>query len=276
VNGALARRAALVFAVAAPGASAHAQDVELIPEVTVQMTGLHYAPTDDAFVWDGWIGAGAGLVRINRTTAYFTADVETVIGREKRTFDANQAAYHLEAGARIAVGRHVIDPFFHHVSRHVVDRPKTDAVDWNIVGLRAAGPLPGALPVSGRYAASVGHTVQWSKVGYQWEVTALVELDLVSRPWGRAYVLANARAVTVKDVPGYPRGGFVDFIGEGGFSFPRGGRNLALFAAYEHRNDVPVEGPGVKDRALIGLHVGFAPGGSAGPNLPTAWPGTPR
>lgn len=276
MRGALARRLALVFLALAPGATAHAQDVELLPEVTVQLTGLHYAPTEDAFVWDGWIGAGAGLFRIHRTTAYFTADVETVIGRERRTFDANQAAYHLEAGARIAVGRHVVDPFFHHVSRHVVDRPKADAVDWNIVGLRAAGPLPEASPVAGRYATSIGHTVQWSKVGYQWEVTALLELDLLKRPWGRVYALANARGVTVKDVPGYPRGGFVDFIGEGGVSFSRGGRNLALFAAYEHRNDVPVEGPGVKDRALVGLHVGFAPGGSAGPNLPTAWPGTPR
>ena len=164
------------------------QEVELFPEVTVQMMAARYLPSEDAFVWDGWIGAGAGLLRVGRATAYFTADVETIIGREKRTFDANQAAYHLEAGARIRVGRHLVDPFFHHVSRHLVDRPKIDAVDWNIVGLRVAGPLPGA---PGRYAASVGHTIQWSKVSYHWELTGLMEMDLVRGAWGAAYVLAD-------------------------------------------------------------------------------------
>ena len=259
-----------------PPSRLRAQDGELFPEVSVQMMAVRYAATEDAFVWDGWIGAGAGLLRIKRVTGYFTADVETVIGREKRTFDANQAAYHVELGARARVGRHVIGPFFHHVSRHVVDRPKTDAVDWNIVGLRAAGPLPDGFPVPGRYAASVGQAVQRSTIGYRWEVTALVGADVVTAPWGAAYLLASVRAVTAEERPRFPRGGFLDFVGEGGLRFPRGGRNLAVFVAYEHRNDVHVEMPGVKDRALVGLRIGFAPGGSAGPNLPTSWPAPSR
>lgn len=268
-----AGRVAIVLVLASLPSRLRGQEVELFPEVTVQMMAARYAPTEDAFVWDGWIGAGAGLLRVGRATAYFTADVETIIGREKRTFDANQAAYHLEAGARIRFGRHLLDPFFHHVSRHLVDRPKVDAVDWNIVGLRVAGPLPGA---TGRYAASVGHTVQWSKVSYHWELTVLLEMEVVSRPWGAAYLLASARAVSVKDPPVLARGNFVDVTAEGGLRFPRGGRNLAFFVAYEHRNDVYVEVPGVRNRALIGLHVGLAAGGSAGPNLPTSWPGPPR
>ena len=271
-----AGRAAIVLVLASLPSRLRGQEVELFPEVTVQMTAARYAPTEDAFVWDGWIGAGAGLLRVGRATAYFTADVETIIGREKRTFDANQAAYHLEAGARIRFGRHLLDPFFHHVSRHLVDRPKVDAVDWNMVGLRIAGPLPGPLSSAGRYAASVGHTIQWSKVSYLWELTALLEVDVVSRPWGAAYLLASARAVSVKDPPVLARGSFVDFTGEGGLRFPRGGRNLAFFTAYERRNDVYLEVPGLRSRALIGLHVSFAPGGSAGPNLPTSWPGLPR
>ena len=264
--------AALALVLAGPPPRVSAQEVEFFNEVTVQMMAARYVPSEDAFVWDGWIGAGAGLLRVGRATAYFTADVETIIGREKRTFDANQANYHLEGGARIRFGRHLFDPFFHHVSRHLVDRPKVDAVDWNLVGLRVAGPLPGAFSSTGRYAASVAHTVQWSKVSYHWELTALLEVDVLSRAWGAAYLRANARAVSVKDPPVLARGSFVDLSGEGGVRFPRGGRNLALFVAYERRNDVHLEVPGFRDRALFGLQIGLAAGGGAGPNLPTSWP----
>ncbi len=273
MSSARAGRVGIVLVLASLPSRLRGQEVELFPEVTVQMMAARYAPSEDAFVWDGWIGAGAGLLRVGRATAYFTADVETIIGREKRTFDANQAAYHLEAGARIRIGRHLLDPFFHHVSRHLVDRPKIDAVDWNIVGLRVAGPLPGD---TGRYAASVGHTIQWSKVSYHWELTGLMEMDLVRGAWGAAYVLASARAVSVKNPPVLARGNFLDLTGEGGVRFPRGGGNLALFVAYERRNDVYLEVPGVRKRALIGLRIGMAGGGSAGPNLPTSWPGSPR
>ena len=84
-----------------------------------------------------------GLVRVRDTTAYFTADVETIIGDTLRTFDANQANYHLEAGLRQRVGRGAATLFFHHVSRHYVDRAKTQAVDWNILGAtdRVADPV---------------------------------------------------------------------------------------------------------------------------------------
>ena len=266
---------AIAFVLASLPARLRAQEVEFFNEVTVQMMAARYVPSEDAFVWDGWIGAGAGLLRVGNATAYFTADVETIIGREKRTFDANQANYHLEGGARIRFGRQLIHPFFHHVSRHLVDRPKTDAVDWNLVGVRAAGPLPG-LSTTGRYSASVAHTIQWSKVSYHWELTTLLEVDVVSRPWGAVYLRGNARAVSVKEPPVLARGNFMDWTAEGGVRFPRGGRNLALFVAYEHRNDVFLEAPGYRDRTLFGLQIGLAAGGSAGPNLPTSWPGPPR
>jgi len=95
VSPARAGSAALALVLAGLPARVSAQEVEFFNEVTVQMMAARYVPSEDAFVWDGWIGAGAGLLRVGRATAYFTADVETIIGREKRTFDANQANYHL-------------------------------------------------------------------------------------------------------------------------------------------------------------------------------------
>ena len=77
---------------------------ELLPEVSVHLRAAHYAPAPPDFDWQGWIGAGAGLARFAGTTVYFTADVETIIGHELRTFDANQANYHLESGFRGKMG----------------------------------------------------------------------------------------------------------------------------------------------------------------------------
>jgi hypothetical protein len=266
------RKTLAALALALPSSVAPAGDVQLFPEVTAQLEGAYYIPPEDAFVWDTWIGAGAGLVRVKAATGYITADVETILGRERRSFDANQAGYHLEGGVRVQAGRQIVIPFFHHVSRHLLDRPKTQLVDWNIVGVRVTGPLPRELPGAGRYSASVGHTIEWRSVGYEWELTGVVDLELSRRTWGTPFVEAHLRFVTV-DARARPGGDFVDFLGQAGVRFARGGRNLDLFLAYEHRNDVFVLAQGVRDRGLVGLRIAFAPGGSAGPNLPIGWPG---
>ena len=90
-------RSALVLAsvLLALPAIAEAADVELAPEGSVRLEGSYYAPSEDAFVWDTWIGGGAGLVRVGAVTPYVAADVETILGRERRSFDANQVGYHL-------------------------------------------------------------------------------------------------------------------------------------------------------------------------------------
>jgi hypothetical protein len=250
-------------------------DVELLPDVTLQLVGAAYVPPEDAFVWDTWIGGGAGLLRVKAATAYLTADVETILGRERRAFDANQANYHLEGGVRVRHGRQLVIPFFHHVSRHVVDRPKTQLVDWNLVGVRVTGPLPASLPVAARYAASVARTVHTRGVGYQWELVGALDVELARLSWGSPYLRADARFVTVDPQAGLAAGDFLDFLGQGGLRFVRGGRNLDLFAAYEHRNDVFVLLPGARDRALVGLRIGFASSGSAGPTSPIGSPDRP-
>ena len=226
-----------------------------LPEAFARLQAARYVPADEDQVWTGWIGAGADLVRAGRVTVEFTADVETLIGRERRTFDANQANYHLAGAARVTLGRYEIAPFFHHVSRHVVDRPKAQAVDWNILGVRAAAPLAGG---RGRVAAGVGHTTQVSLVGYGWELTARAEVDLVRHGAGEAYAALDVRRVTAEAVPAFPRGSFTDLTVEGGARWRSGARTLDTFAAFERRNDVFIEVPGARDRLLLGFRVGLA------------------
>jgi hypothetical protein len=233
-------------------------EVALVPDVNLRLKAARYAPADSDFRWDGWIGAGAGLLRVRATTLYFTADVETIIGNVKRAFDANQANYHLETGLRTRVGRGELTLFFNHVSRHDVDRPKVQAVDWNLLGVRAAAPLPEAFPFAGSFSVSAGHTTLASLVGYQWELTGKLEADVVKRAWGGIYASAEARGVTTRSSPEFPRKGFLDASLEAGTRFTREARALDLFVAYEHRNDVFLEVPGFRDRVLFGFKVGYA------------------
>lgn len=251
-------RTAFVLAavlLAAGPAWAAGTEVALLPDLWLHLEAARYAPTAPDLHWTTWIGGGAGLFRVGGTTAYFTADVETTAGNTRRGFDATQANYHLEVGLRGKLGGHPVGLFLHHVSRHHIDRPKTQAVDWNVVGVRGGTGVPG-LPV--RIEASVGHTIQDSLVGYRWELTERADADLVSRPWGKLYLLQKARFVSAEPSPAFPRRRLWDVSLETGVRWPRAGRSLELFAAYEHRSDVLIEEPLAKDRALFGFRIGFA------------------
>jgi hypothetical protein len=84
-------------------------------------------------------------------------------------------------------------------------------------------------------------------VGYGWELRGVVDVEPLRRAWGAAYARADVRFVTVQEDASFPRGDFTDFLGEGGLRFLRGGRNLNVFVAYEHRNDVLLFQPGARD-----------------------------
>ena len=253
------RVAASVLVLALAGASARA-DTSLLPDVSVRLLAARYAPVDTDFRWVGWIGAGAGLVEVSGVTAYFTADVETIIGNTRRTFDANQANYHLEVGFRRRLGeRHEAAVLFHHVSRHVVDRVKEEAVDWNLLGVRVAGRHPGRIPLA--YSAGLGHTTLASLIGYRWEATGHLDAAFLSGEKGEAYLGGDARLVTVERSDAFPRGSFVDRSAEAGGRWRRGGRTLETFVAWERRHDVFILRPGARSRALIGFRIILNSGG---------------
>lgn len=184
--------------------------------------------------------------------------METIIGNERRGFDANQANYHLEVGVSARRGGLEVSPFFHHVSRHAVDRPKPQAVDWNVLGLRLSRRLEGAVPAQLTFGA--GHTTLASLVGYGWELSARGEAEWPRGRRAGGYAIAAARAVTAERSPEFPRDGFVDLSIEAGARFHREARSLSLFAAFERRHDVFVDRPGERDRALLGFRVLFADG----------------
>ena len=251
----LPRHAALALALCVFGRPTYA-DTEFLPEISVRLQAARYVPSDTDLVYEGWIGAGAGLARFGRTTAYLAADVETILGNERRQFEATQANYHLELGARRALARdRVLSAFLHHVSRHEQDRSKPEAVDWNMLGVRFEAPFPAEFKLPGRLAVGMGHTTQQSLVGYRWELTGQVVADAVTRPFGVVFVTSGIRMVSAEPEAPFARLGFLDFQAEAGLRFRRNGRIIETFLALDHRNDVLVAEPLTDTRALLGFRI---------------------
>jgi len=246
------------LAVVGGASTAVAAPPELLPEMSLRLQAARYRPTAPDLHWDTWIGAGVGLVRFDRTTVAFQGDVETTAGNTRRAFDASQVNYHLEPAIRVALRKdREATLFYHHVSRHEIDRPKVQAVDWNVLGVRASAPLPSALRVDGRATLSLGHTTQQALVGYRWEILGQVEATPRRRSRGAPYAVTRLRVVTADRSAALPRDGFTDFVLEGGARWGRAAQTLQVFVAYEHRNDVLIQQPGAKDRALLGFRIGL-------------------
>src|SRR5260221_10377905 len=129
---------------------------DFLPAVSLHLEAARYAPVETDLHWTGTMGGGADVIGIGGFRAYIVGEVETIIGSTRRAFDATQANYHLETGGRWIMRGVTVNPFFHHVSRHLSDRQKAPAVDWNMLGVRAEAPLgPGR---RARFGAPAGPT----------------------------------------------------------------------------------------------------------------------
>jgi hypothetical protein len=247
----------LTCAWTALGGAARADDAVLLPEASLRLAALRYASDEAQFKWSGWIGGGLTLVRAAGTGLRVDADVETIIGGQQRTFDANQANYQLEVSLRREFGATEVQAVFHHVSRHLEDRPKTQAVDWNLLGLRVARRFGGAWPA--RVEIGFGRTTQVSLVGYRWELSgrARAERALGAAQAGTSgYGDLRLRFMQAEATPAFPRDGFVDAHLEAGLRLRRDTRHAALFLAFERRNDVFLLEPGARSRMIVGLRLG--------------------
>jgi hypothetical protein len=235
---------------------AHAAPVEWLPTGQLRLTALRYTSAEPQFKWSGWIGGGLGLVRVGATTLHVDTDVETIIGNEQRSFDANQANYHLEASGRQALGDALeASVVFHHVSRHLEDRAKSSAVDWNMLSLSVTRRFQGALPL--RVSVGLGHTVQDSLVNYGWEARAGLHAELLRSSGAQLYLATELRYVQAEATAAFPRDSFLDTWLEAGAQLARGGRRAALLLAFERRNDVFLLQPGARSRVLLGLRLGL-------------------
>ena len=145
---------------------------------------------DDArFKWDTHFGGDLDVVDYVRGRLVFLADYEAVLGNQFRGIDPNQGNYTLEPSLSLRAYGSEFALVFHHVSRHLGDRPKTFAIDWNVLGIRAMRrvTLGGA---TADIAIGGGRMVEHSYVDYRWTANG----DILIRRPVNTRVSAFARA----------------------------------------------------------------------------------
>jgi len=134
--------------------------------------------------WDAHYGGAVDVFNYVKGRTTFVADYEAVLGSELRPFDPNQGNYILEPATSWFVGDNEVSFVFHHVSRHLSDRPKTFAVAYNIIEGRYLRKFEFANDSSVSVRASGGHLAQHSDVDYTWAL----DWDVMARRRMTRYV----------------------------------------------------------------------------------------
>jgi hypothetical protein len=207
------------------------------PRYNVQLAANSLSGGDPRFTWDAHFGGNADLVDYVKGRLSVTADYEAVLGSEFRAFDPNQGNYILETSASTWAGDTEIAGVFHHVSRHISDRPKRYAIAWNILGARVLRKVDLGGFASVAVIVGGGRVVQHADVDYQWNANFdIVVRRAINRGVG-VFAHGSGELFTVDPairgrVDTQHSGRF-----EGGVRFDGRGGALELFAGVEHRLD---------------------------------------
>lgn len=218
----------------APADPSVARHVEFLPRAAFHMGGEHLSNDDPRLVWEANFGGDIDFVDYGFGRATFAANYQVILGEQLRKFDPNQGNYLLEGAASGRAGGVEVSLVFHHISRHLSDRPKVFAVDWNMVGARVEKTATvGITHLDAR--VDVRRAILHSFVDYTWEVDA----DLRNR-----YRL-SPRIAAISDVDlrllgvdgSRNRDTQTGARGEGGVRFEGRGGAIELFVAAERRID---------------------------------------
>ncbi len=192
-------------------------------------TALSY--DDIRFSWDTHWGGEFDLIDYVNGRGSVLVDYQAVLGDEFRPFDPNQGNYTLEASGSWRVGDTELVGVFHHVSRHLSDRPKRFAIAMNVL----MGRVMHHVDIDGTsigVRAEAGKLVQQSYVDYSWisEMEVVARRPLTPRVGAYGRVLGQRywmdKAVSTRAAQ---RGGRL----EGGLRLGGKGGAIELFLGYE-------------------------------------------
>jgi hypothetical protein len=222
---------------AAPGPAAAPAGLDFLSRTAFQLgaNSLYFSEDDQRFVWDAYFGGEVDAIDYVYGRLTGLAQYHAVLGDELRPFDPNQAYYDLEVASSYRAGRTEIMAVFHHVSRHLSDRPKPFSIAWNVAGLRAMRRAE-AKKFTFDIRADVGHTLQHAYADYTWTADADLRArrPLNSRLAFFAHVYGEVFGVD-GSVP--DRGTQYGGRGEAGVRVEARGGALELFAGGERRLD---------------------------------------
>jgi hypothetical protein len=239
---------ALGLLIAVPRAAAQ----EMFPRFDIHFDGQYLVSDDPRFNWAFDLGGAFDVVDWGRGRATFTANYEAMAGEQFRRFDVNQGNYLLEGAATFRL-RHVeVAAVWHHVSRHLSDRPKRFPIDWNMIAGRVAGNWSRGT-VAATWQTNVRKTVTNAYVDYDWEFESAATMRAPFTPRYGATAAANVRVIGVDGSRG--RGTQVAGRVEAGVRLTGGVAAAELFVGVERRVDpYPLEF-GTANWFLAGLRL---------------------
>jgi hypothetical protein len=212
----------------------HLSIARLLP--SEDLPGAPRPTVDERFAWDSHFGGSFDFADLVVARLGVTVDYQAVMGSELRPFDPNQGNYTLEGfvSARVAPGTEVAG-IFHHVSRHLSDRPKVLTVAYNEVGARVMHHLAlGTLTVDADVEG--GRAVQHSYVDYTWLGEGQLLIRHPINDTVGVFVHGVGQVFAVNDLV-TNRGTQAGALGEAGVRIAGRAAILEIFAGYEKRID---------------------------------------
>jgi hypothetical protein len=251
---------ALVVVVSAVSARAQGQTppaepartVEFMSRTAFHMNAQHLSGDDPRYVWDADFGGELDVVDYGVGRFTFEANYQIVLGEEIRSFDPNQGNYILAGFVSARIRGTEVAGQMYHQSRHLADRPKEEAVDWNMVGGRV---LRGFTYRKATFDARADLRGVFMKttVDYSWELDAGVRSDVKVRPQVGLLAAVDIRYLGVDG--SRDRGNQTGYKVEGGVRFEGRAGAIELFVAGERRIDpYPVE-VGIAQWVAVGFRL---------------------
>ena len=215
-------------------APASAQTVDILTHAAYRVSADHLTSDDERFNWDARFGGDIDLVDYGSGRVNFLADYQVILGEQRRSFDPNQGNYLLAGSVSHRFAGLEAAAVFHHESRHLSDREKEQAVDWNMLGGRVLKVVP----------VRRGHID--TQADLRWVIKkSYVDYDSEFAGEARAVLPIDQRFSAIADgslrflgVDGsQDRGTQTGFRVEGGIRIEGRGAAVELFVAGERRVD---------------------------------------
>jgi hypothetical protein len=207
---------------------------EFLSRYDFHLSAAALANDDERFSWDTHFGGDVDVFDYVRGRVSSYMDYQAVLGNELRAFDPNQGNYILELSASYRLRHAEVAAIFHHVSRHLSDRPKVFPIAWNVLGARVLRRVT-IRNVTLDVVADLGGTTQRAHVDYRWAANADVVARRELTPRFGVFARGAAHLTGVSAERGRPtqKGGMV----EGGIRLRGEAGAGELFVGFEQRFD---------------------------------------
>jgi len=234
-------------------ASSSSSGPQFLPGYRARLSASRLDRNEEAYKWDARISGDIDLVDYGRGRINIFGEYEVVLGSELRAFDPNQSLYTLDFRASRRLGRNEIVGLFHHISRHLSDRAKTQSVDWNQVGgeLQRTEAV-GGIQIESRFRGA--WIVKRTYVDYRWQIDGRLRLLRPMTPRIRLLAEGSVNFVGIdSSIAG--RNNQVGAYVEGGTRFAGTDGSLDLILAFERRVDADVLARGPKTWVMVGFRL---------------------